>query len=360
MPSDSPLNAVARQWELLTLLPSAAPGKSAAELSVDLAHAGYTVSRRTVERDLDGLQNRFPINRGEEQPFRWYWATGRMQVLGMSMTDAFALHQLHVFLEPLLPAAMRTQVKALGDLARKKLLEQRESNQLARWSSKIAAIPSGVPVIPPSIDVGVLEVVQAAILAEEKIRASYVRSNGTIATDRVLNPLGLVLSGSITYLVASAPDRPEAHSYPLHRMNKAVRSYESAVVPSGFSLQGFIEAGHMQFGVQRPIQLEAWVTRVLAAQLADTRLAPNQTLQEVEDGALIRVQINYTWRLKWWILSKTGDIEVRAPADVREEIAGILRAGAKAYSMSAKLPPENIDAPLKQSPQKIKLDGGHS
>lgn len=335
MPSDSPLNAVARQWELLTLLPSAAPGKSAAELSSDLARAGYTVSRRTVERDLDGLQNRFPVNRGEEQPFRWYWTTGRMQILGMSMTDAFALHQLHVFLEPLLPAAMRTQIKALGDLARKKLLEQRASNQLARWSSKVAAIPTGVPVIPPSIDPDVLESVQAAILAEEQIRASYVRSDGTVATNGVLNPLGLVLSGSITYLVASAFDRTEARSYPLHRMKKVVRTYESAVAPEGFSLQGFIDAGHLQFGEQRPIHLEAWVSHVLAGQLADTRLAANQTLQKVEGGAFIRVRINYTWRLKWWILSKTGDIEVLAPADVREEIAGILKAGAKAYSMPA-------------------------
>lgn len=93
MLSASPLKSVGRQRDRLKLLPSAVPGNSAAKLSADVAHEGYIVSRRTVERDLSGLQNRFPIKRGKEQPIRSHWAAGRMQVLGMSMTGAFALHQ---------------------------------------------------------------------------------------------------------------------------------------------------------------------------------------------------------------------------------------------------------------------------
>lgn len=331
MPSNTPLNAVDRQWELLTLVPGGSLGKTAAQLSADLASAGFQVTRRTVERDLDGLQSRFPITHDDDQPFRWHWASGNLSVMGMSMRDAFSLQLLQLYLEPVMPAAMRRQLKPLSELARKKLQQHSSSNSLAKWSSKVAVVPSGVPVLPPAINEGVLNTVQEAVLGEEQIRATYVRSDGSEAKGRILHPLGLVVSGAITYLVAVAADRAEPRAYPLHRMKRAVRTYEPVCVPAGFTLQTFIDEGGVQFGALKPIQLEAWVSPVLAAQLADTRLTKDQVLVPNKDGAVLRVTINYTWRLKWWILSKTGDIVVVNPPDVRKDIALTLRTGVTAY-----------------------------
>jgi hypothetical protein len=39
-----------------------------------------------------------------------------------------------------------------------------------------------------------------------------------------------------------------------------------------------------------------------------------------------------SWRLRWWILSKTGDIEILEPRHTRDEIAETLRHGAAGYA----------------------------
>jgi hypothetical protein len=50
MPKTSNHHTLARQWELLQLLPSRAPGKTSRELTSDLRDAGYEVTKRTIER----------------------------------------------------------------------------------------------------------------------------------------------------------------------------------------------------------------------------------------------------------------------------------------------------------------------
>ena len=59
MPTGEVRNTLARQWNLLSLLPPKGPGKTAKELVQELKDAGFTVSKRTVERDLGDLREAF-------------------------------------------------------------------------------------------------------------------------------------------------------------------------------------------------------------------------------------------------------------------------------------------------------------
>ena len=52
MPSNKTRNSLARQWELLKLLPTRTEGKTAKQLAEGLIEAGYEISKRQVERDL--------------------------------------------------------------------------------------------------------------------------------------------------------------------------------------------------------------------------------------------------------------------------------------------------------------------
>ena len=67
-------STLARQWELLKLLPSRAPGASASELQGRLQASGFSASKRTVERDLTELSRLFPIQcNSKGVPYGWYW-----------------------------------------------------------------------------------------------------------------------------------------------------------------------------------------------------------------------------------------------------------------------------------------------
>ena len=50
---------IARQWEVLKLLPSRAPGHTVKEITQRLESEGFSISKRSVERDLVELSRIF-------------------------------------------------------------------------------------------------------------------------------------------------------------------------------------------------------------------------------------------------------------------------------------------------------------
>lgn len=77
MPSHPTRHTIARQWQLLKLLPDRHPGKSAAQLQAALAKLGHKTSKRTVERDLNELATLFAVHcNSKGMPYGWYWQPG--------------------------------------------------------------------------------------------------------------------------------------------------------------------------------------------------------------------------------------------------------------------------------------------
>nr|WP_314483695.1 WYL domain-containing protein [uncultured Pseudomonas sp.] len=78
MPSQSSRHTIARQWELLKLLPSRHPGMSCTQLQAALSIAGHATTKRTVERDLVELAGLFPLQCNSQcMPYSWHWQPGR-------------------------------------------------------------------------------------------------------------------------------------------------------------------------------------------------------------------------------------------------------------------------------------------
>lgn len=76
-PSAKAHSTVSRQWELLRQLPSKSPGITSSEIITRLQSAGYTISKRTIERDLIDLSLMFPLQCNDASaPYGWYWKPG--------------------------------------------------------------------------------------------------------------------------------------------------------------------------------------------------------------------------------------------------------------------------------------------
>ncbi|CAM3974673.1 Transcriptional regulator [Pseudomonas reidholzensis] len=77
MPSNPTRQTIARQWQLLKLLPNRHPGLSTSQLQFALTEAGQKASKRTVERDLNELATLFPLQcNSKGMPYGWYWQPG--------------------------------------------------------------------------------------------------------------------------------------------------------------------------------------------------------------------------------------------------------------------------------------------
>lgn len=177
MPTESQHNAIHRQWEMLKLLPSREPGMTTLEIRQSLSDLGYDVDNRTIQRNLEKLQSLFPINHGDENPYRWYWESKHaFETLGITVTDALTLHLLKRILKPILPVATTRQLEPLFEMAESKLAALADSNEIAQWASLIAVEGSGLPVIPPEINSTILETVQNALLKGESLKIHYAKA----------------------------------------------------------------------------------------------------------------------------------------------------------------------------------------
>ncbi len=114
MSTNASRNTISRQWELLRSLPARAPGITALELVSLLKNAGFTVSKRTIERDLIELSNLFPLQCNDKSmPYGWYWTPGATAELpGLTLGEALTLRLVEDSLRPLLPAYLLKSLEA--------------------------------------------------------------------------------------------------------------------------------------------------------------------------------------------------------------------------------------------------------
>ena len=128
MPKATVHNAIARQWELLKILPPRNPGLTAAALTQRLRNAGFSVTKRTIERDLLELSGPFGVRCNDtSKPYGWHWMEGGVPGFPrMDFTDALSLTLVeellaridHTFLanETTLGAKSHASSAALGQI----------------------------------------------------------------------------------------------------------------------------------------------------------------------------------------------------------------------------------------------------
>jgi len=331
MPQDNRRNTIARQWELLRLLPSKGPGRTARELTGALADLGFDVSKRTVERDLRDLSVIFPLCRNDHGiPHGWYWMPGEHpNIPALPLSEALSLILLEEHLRPLLPTSLIKALEPQFRHARSKLDAMSDSSPLARWINKVRNVQPSLPLCPPVIDETILEMVQQALLDERQIAVDYDAPSGR--KELQLHPLALVQRGPVSYLVATAWDYPDLRLYALHRIRSARTTEASLNRPKDFDLDTYIEQGALHFSTGSVLCLRAKVSEELARILEETPLSSDMKLQRKGNDRVITANLPDSWQLRWWLLSQGPDITVLSPDFLRDEIARMLEQARSNY-----------------------------
>lgn len=322
-------DALLRHWVMLTQIPSGR-GIDTTTLAGRLADAGFPVTQRTVQRDLERLAQVFGLTCDDtSKPYRWAFAAGAraFSLPGMSPAVALVLRMADAHLASLLPARAR---ESLGPYLRQ--ADAVLTTAGWDWTERVHVLPPGPRVVPPQIRAGVLEAVAEAMTARRRLGFQYLKRSGDAPAHWDVAPLGLVMRAPTLYLVAAPEERPL--QFALHRILVAEVIDTPAVAPRGFDLRAFASAA--QFGYRlraEPICLRLRVGEFSEPDFLERPLSDDQRVTRGADGALIvEATVDDTMDLRAFLLSLGSDVEVIAPADVRAEIAGELRAAVAGYS----------------------------
>ena len=338
MPQNKKNSTLLRQWEMMRNLTVSRSDRQqggrwdkVSAITDRLNNSGYEVSRRTVQRDLHELREIFPIELNDKNPrdYGWRWMKdANLNIPGISASEALAMRLVEMHLKQLMPDTMLEGLQGIFSLARTKLDEiaKNNSGQVKDWLDKVRVVPPSQPLLAPRVNEEIQANIYQALLENRQITASYQPMGHEQPKDYLLHPLGIIMRGSVSYLVASARNYDEARLYALHRFKSVEMLDAVAKTPDGFSLDSAIAGGLADFASQGGgLRLEIRCTEAVAAYLAETPLAVDQEISKESDGwSRVTATVNDTWQLRWWLLAQGAGVEVCAPISLREETKNVL------------------------------------
>ena len=311
----SSVETISRQWDILQRIPQLPKRATVAEIHDGLPESDYTVSRRTVQRDLEHLTRKFPISCEKVgRTHYWFWMKDARQVLlpHMSGSMAATLLMARDYLKPVLPAGVLGELDPFFAHASDVL----EDTPLKGWNSKVRILDRGPMLIPPKVNPDVRDVVYQALLDECQIKAGYKARGKDKHKEYTLNPLGLVVKGGVFYLLVMFDGHDNVRQLALHRMNNAALLDGKVQKPKGYSLKGYIEdeAGFSYPLSPEKIKLEAVFEASAAYHLTEVKLAPDQTVEfRKDDTMLVKATVADSDELRWWLRGFGDDVVVKKP-----------------------------------------------
>lgn len=331
---------IVRCLRILQCLPRYPRQLTAQQLQDRVRDAGYNFGLRTIQRDLKLLGDVFfdiDCVRNSDRSLGWFWKENAavINLTGLTIDQALALSLVEKYLTPLFPSTTLDELKpffAQGHAT----LNDNENNPLAKWLDKVAIELPSQPFLPPQVSVDIYNTINRALFSEYQLSIEYQRADGILNTYRV-NPLGLVLRGNITYLIASKIDSDEIRMFALQRMRSASQIDRASTRPINFTLQAFLDEGHLGFqfthgGTIQTIRLVAKFDTDLIKHLMETPLSRDQQVEPLGNGLFkLSASVRETEQLYWWLLTCSYHVEVLEPHSLRDRIKASITATAQIY-----------------------------
>lgn len=324
-----------RQWQTLRTVPRHPRKITASELCEKLNGDGFSVGKRTVERDLQSLATIFPLVSDERsKPFGWYWQKDapKFDLPGISNSEAITLLLAREHLHRLLPGSTMDQLQPYFALADQKLTTLEQHTQIAGWRHKVRVIPATQPLLPPAIDDTVQSTLHEALLFERQCQIAYQKRDAIETESYPIHAFGLVQRGQVMYLVCTIKTYPHIRLLAMHRILGAELLDERISKPAQFDLDEYIASGALGWLPKESIQLTAIFSAEVATHLYESPLATNQEMIELADGRVQLVAtVQETLQLRWWLQGFSDAVEVIQPQHLRKQFAENARRLADRY-----------------------------
>ncbi|MGV8961378.1 MAG: helix-turn-helix transcriptional regulator [Stenotrophomonas sp.] len=324
MSKNDPKDPLVRSLVLLGLIPRYPKSASVQELKAALEQRGFSVTSRTLQRDLsEKLSTRFPlICRDDGQAFRWSFDSQAQITLPATDTAAaLAMNLAEGHLKHLLPPGVLALLEPQFATARNHL-QSLQQNPLTRWAQRVRSLPNGKALLPASVDGQVWESVATALLEQSQLQVDYFsRVKGEVKT-MTLHPKGLVSRGPSTYLVASVGDYTDTRHFALHRIQKSEVLNERAR-DDDFDMDAYLPtAAFTPRQGTGMVELVAEVHPDTAAILQETPLSEDQTLEPLPESDWLRLRASVAddQETLWWVLGLGDQIFLHKPAPMRQAI----------------------------------------
>ncbi|MDA9636891.1 WYL domain-containing protein [SAR86 cluster bacterium] len=329
-------NPTLRQITMLELIPRAPQKTYAKELKDKLSNRGYEIDERTIQRDLVALERTLPLRCDDrDKPYGWSWAEKGIgiQAPAMDPIEALTLSLAEQYLEPLMPTANYKRVRIFFDRANA-VLKESSPKLINRWRDRVRVLPEMIRFKKPKLIEGIEDQLYRAAFEGLQIKALYRKRGETQSALRHIHPLGLVMKGSINYLICMMDEDAEHPRYmPIHRFEQVTILDEKVKEPKNFNLDEFVHTNNLSFEFSKDLYtFKALFDYTAAAHLVETPLNSTQAVKRQTDGRLlVTARMTDTLQFEQWLKSFGSDVEVLAPKKLRNKFKQLAKELSNQY-----------------------------
>ena len=317
-------NSLYRQWQILSRL-STGKWMGTRELQEQLQREGIDISLRTIQRDLNQISQRFPIESNKTVPQGWRWRSDApiQSLPHMTSSQAVTFMMVEEHLKHLLPPSLLEEMHPWFDLARRSLSNQ---NNVRQWINRVRIVPANQPLIPPLVERQAQQSIYEGLLQDKQLECVYHSRISSEEKTYILNPLALVQKGSIIYLVCTRHDKTDIQTFALHRFKSAEVLSSRALHPVGFDIDAYIDSGALGFRVDfnqavENIHLRIHLNEKDALFFEENQLSRDQTITKHENGlSIVSATVPFTSQLVWWLRSFGNKIQHIEPQEVFDAV----------------------------------------
>ena len=325
-----------RHLHMLSMIPRHPCKISISDLEQKLRDKGFEVGKRTLQRNLRDLAQKFPLQSDERsKPFGWSWhADARVFNLPhMDIDTALAFHLAKQHLSPLLPPSTIKKIEPHFVAADKVLDHIRTQHGAPAWRHKVRVLQRGPDQQPPTVSADIQTAIYDGLLRNRRVDIQYLARGKRKVSHYPIQPLGLVSKNGMFYLVCTIADYSDIRQISLHRIQQAKVLDIPVVPPVDFDLDAYIASGEMKCGSRGEIQLKAVMDKDMAAHLSECPLHEDQQLTCCESGRyLLQVSVQDTDELRWWLRGYGVKVEILEPSSLRQTFKKMAEKIAQSYA----------------------------
>ncbi len=326
-----------RQIAMLELIPRSPRKTYTKEIKNKLADRGFEIDERSIQRDLIALERTLPlVCDSRDKPYGWSWAKSSegIQAPAMDPVEALTLSLAEQYLEPLMPKASFKRVGIFFDRANAVLKEQ-SPKLINRWRQRVRVLPEMLRFKRPQLNDDVEQALYEAAFEGLQIKALYRKRGESKSSLRHIHPLGLVMKGSINYLICMMDeDRKQPRYLPLHRFEKVEILGENSEEPDKFNLDEFTHTNNLSYEYSKKLYtFKALFDFTAAAHLMETPLNSTQKVSKQADGRLlISARMTDTLQFEQWLRSFGSDVEILEPLKLKNKFKTLAKELNKKYN----------------------------
>jgi predicted DNA-binding transcriptional regulator YafY len=283
------------------------------------------VSERTVLRDMDALAAAgVPVVADRGPGGGWRLINGyQTKLTGLTAAEVQTL--FFAYPPQLLAALGLGQASEAARLKLQAALPPASQQQAERARRSILIDPRGWQ---ESASITSLPVLLDALWRGRCVRFVYERGLGE-ASERLVDPLGLVARGSVWYLIASRDDQPR--TYRVSRIRDAMLDDQPSKSPADFDLAAYWETSTVEFRERLPRYYATFVAAPVVMRWVRYRGWRLEDEHVEGDRVRIRVRFDAEEEAIQFALSFGTNIEVIEPAVLRNRVIEAARGTVEHY-----------------------------